>query len=92
MDAYWLLGGLQALWLVALVVVGVRRAVRPRVLLASGLGLLVSLVVSTTASPVLLRHRSTPCHQLMAAARGVQVYADPAGHPFCLCWVPGTNA
>ncbi|MFD7160271.1 VOC family protein [Kribbella sp. NPDC059898] len=23
-----------------------------------------------------------------AAARGVQVYADPAGHPFCLCWVP----
>ncbi|GAA0609071.1 VOC family protein [Kribbella sandramycini] len=23
------------------------------------------------------------------AARGVQVYADPAGHPFCLCWVPG---
>ncbi|MFC6157689.1 VOC family protein [Kribbella jiaozuonensis] len=22
------------------------------------------------------------------AARGVQVYADPAGHPFCLCWVP----
>ena len=23
------------------------------------------------------------------AARGVQTYADPAGHPFCLCWVPG---
>ncbi|TDW97689.1 VOC family protein [Kribbella sp. VKM Ac-2566] len=23
-----------------------------------------------------------------SAARGVQVYADPAGHPFCLCWVP----
>lgn len=22
------------------------------------------------------------------AARGVQVYADPAGHPFCLCWAP----
>jgi catechol 2,3-dioxygenase-like lactoylglutathione lyase family enzyme len=22
------------------------------------------------------------------AARGVQVYADPAGHPFCLCWLP----
>jgi predicted enzyme related to lactoylglutathione lyase len=22
------------------------------------------------------------------APRGVQVYADPAGHPFCLCWVP----
>jgi predicted enzyme related to lactoylglutathione lyase len=22
------------------------------------------------------------------AARGVQVYADPAGHPFCLCWTP----
>lgn len=21
-----------------------------------------------------------------AAARGFQVYADPAGHPFCLCW------
>ncbi|MEJ3751047.1 VOC family protein [Actinomycetes bacterium KLBMP 9797] len=23
-----------------------------------------------------------------AADRGVQVYADPAGHPFCLCWLP----
>ena len=22
------------------------------------------------------------------APRGVHVYADPAGHPFCLCWVP----
>ena len=22
------------------------------------------------------------------AARGFQVYADPAGHPFCLCWGP----
>lgn len=21
-----------------------------------------------------------------AAASGFQVYADPAGHPFCLCW------
>jgi predicted enzyme related to lactoylglutathione lyase len=21
------------------------------------------------------------------AAQGFQVYADPAGHPFCLCWV-----
>jgi catechol 2,3-dioxygenase-like lactoylglutathione lyase family enzyme len=21
-----------------------------------------------------------------AAAEGFQVYADPAGHPFCLCW------
>jgi hypothetical protein len=20
------------------------------------------------------------------AASGFQVYADPAGHPFCLCW------
>jgi hypothetical protein len=20
-----------------------------------------------------------------------QVYADPAGHPFCLCWVPGRD-
>jgi predicted enzyme related to lactoylglutathione lyase len=23
-----------------------------------------------------------------AAASGAQVYADPAGHPFCLCWLP----
>ena len=22
------------------------------------------------------------------SARGFQVYADPAGHPFCLCWGP----
>jgi predicted enzyme related to lactoylglutathione lyase len=21
-----------------------------------------------------------------SAAEGFQVYADPAGHPFCLCW------
>lgn len=26
-----------------------------------------------------------------AAARGAQVYADPAGHPFCVCWVPVPN-
>jgi len=23
-----------------------------------------------------------------SAAHGVQVYADPAGHPFCVCWLP----
>lgn len=23
-----------------------------------------------------------------AADHGVQIYADPAGHPFCLCWLP----
>jgi len=22
------------------------------------------------------------------ANHGVQVYADPAGHPFCICWLP----
>ncbi|GAA4981957.1 VOC family protein [Actinopolymorpha pittospori] len=22
------------------------------------------------------------------ADHGVQIYADPAGHPFCLCWLP----
>jgi len=22
------------------------------------------------------------------SASGFQVYADPAGHPFCLCWMP----
>ena len=25
------------------------------------------------------------------APRGIQVYADPAGHPFCLCWVPAAD-
>ena len=25
------------------------------------------------------------------SAHGYQVYADPAGHPFCLCWVPRTT-
>ena len=25
----------------------------------------------------------------LEAAEGFQVYADPAGHPFCLCWVDG---
>jgi catechol 2,3-dioxygenase-like lactoylglutathione lyase family enzyme len=24
----------------------------------------------------------------LSAPEGFQVYADPAGHPFCLCWVP----
>jgi predicted enzyme related to lactoylglutathione lyase len=34
--------------------------------------------------------------RLLQAARGTdepddfQVYADPAGHPFCLCWIKGT--
>ena len=23
---------------------------------------------------------------------GYQVYADPAGHPFCLCWVPRSKS
>ncbi|MFB6575023.1 VOC family protein [Kocuria palustris] len=27
-----------------------------------------------------------PAEDPAAAARGFQVYADPAGHPFCLCW------
>ncbi|MET9019648.1 VOC family protein [Actinopolymorpha sp. NPDC004070] len=22
------------------------------------------------------------------AHKGVRIYADPAGHPFCLCWLP----
>lgn len=22
------------------------------------------------------------------ADHGVQIYADPAGHPFCICWLP----
>ncbi|MDW5324784.1 VOC family protein [Plantactinospora sp. KLBMP9567] len=26
-----------------------------------------------------------------AAGRGVQVHGDPAGHPFCLCWLPPTT-
>ena len=25
------------------------------------------------------------------AHAGFQVYADPAGHPFCLCWDPATH-
>jgi hypothetical protein len=37
---------------VALVAVGLLRAVRHRVLVTSGLGLLISLVVSTTATPM----------------------------------------
>jgi hypothetical protein len=24
----------------------------------------------------------------LTAPRGTNVYADPAGHPFCLCWLP----
>lgn len=26
------------------------------------------------------------------AEEGFQVYADPAGHPFCLCWNPSSRA
>jgi predicted enzyme related to lactoylglutathione lyase len=31
---------------------------------------------------------ATPLGELkdLTAASGFQVYADPAGHPFCLCW------
>ena len=50
-PASWILGGSQALWLLALVVAGLKRAVRPRVLVTSGLGLLISLVVTTTTTP-----------------------------------------
>jgi hypothetical protein len=50
-GASWMLVGLQALWFVVLVAVGLLRAVRRRVLVTSGLGLLISLVVSTTATP-----------------------------------------
>ncbi|TCO41061.1 hypothetical protein EV646_116153 [Kribbella antiqua] len=51
-GASWVLVGLQALWLVALVAVGLLRAVRHRVLVTSGLGVVISLVVSTTATPM----------------------------------------
>ncbi|TWD79003.1 hypothetical protein FB561_0052 [Kribbella amoyensis] len=50
-GASWMLVGLQALWLVALVAVGLLRVVRRRALVTSGLGLLISFVVSTTATP-----------------------------------------
>ncbi|MGW6279986.1 hypothetical protein [Kribbella sp. NPDC055071] len=45
------LGWVQALWFVVLAVVGLRRAVRFRALVTHGIGLLVSLVVTTTATP-----------------------------------------
>lgn len=49
--ASWILGGFQALWLLALLVLGLRRAVRPRVLVTSGVGLVISLVLTTTTTP-----------------------------------------
>src|SRR3954465_955852 len=66
--ASWVLVGLQALWLVTLVAVGLLHAVRPRLLVTSGLGLLISLVVSTTVSPT---ERALPLGLALGAGAAV---------------------
>jgi hypothetical protein len=47
----WPLIGLNVLWIVALIVAGVRRAVRTRFLLVSVLGWVVSMVIATEGRP-----------------------------------------
>ena len=66
--ASWVLVGLQALWLVTLIAVGLLQAVRRRLLVTSGLGLLISLVVSTTASPT---ERALPLGVALGAGAAV---------------------
>lgn len=87
-PASWMLGGVQALWLVALVVVGLRRAVRPRVLVTSGLGLLTSLVVTTTATPT---EQGVPLGLLLGTGVAIALtLATRRGVTFT--WMPDTRA
>lgn len=41
-------------------------------------------VVMTSSTSSTVRPSGSP--PSARAAEGYQVYADPAGHPFCLCW------
>jgi hypothetical protein len=88
MDAgSWILGGLQALWLMVLVAVGLLRAIRPRVLVTSGLGLLISLVVSTTATPT---EQGVPVGIMLGT--GVAVGLSLATrHGVTFTWMPDTE-
>ena len=88
MDAAsWILGGLQALWLLALVVVGLLRAVRSRVLMTSGLGLLISLVISTTATPA---EQAVPLGVMLGTgvAVGLSLFTR---HGVTFTWMPDTE-
>src|SRR3954453_22321413 len=82
--ASWLLVGLQVLWLATVVAVGLLHAVRRRVLVTSGLGLLISLVVSTTASPI---ERALPLGVALGAGASVGLsFATRRGVTFT--WMP----
>lgn len=83
--ASWILGGLQALWLVALVTVGTLRAVRARVLVTSGLGLLISLVVSTTATPP---EQAVPLGVMLGTGAAVGLWLATR-HEVTFTWAPG---
>lgn len=48
----WIVVGIEAFWFVSLLAVGVLHAVRHRVLVTSGLGWLLSAIISTTGKPL----------------------------------------
>ncbi len=50
------------------------------------LDLHVEDIASAHAEVIALGARLLGAADDISAAEGFQVYADPAGHPFCLCW------
>lgn len=50
------------------------------------LDLYVDDIVTAHDEAVALGARVLRAAPDLGAAEGFQVYADPAGHPFCLCW------
>jgi len=53
------------------------------------LDLYVEDIRSSHEEAVALGARLLKAADDLDAERGFQVYADPAGHPFCLCWSTG---
>jgi predicted enzyme related to lactoylglutathione lyase len=50
------------------------------------LDLYIEDIAAAHAEAVALGARLLQPAEDLAADEGFQVYADPAGHPFCLCW------
>lgn len=50
------------------------------------LDLYVDDITTAHAEAMALGARLLKPAEQLEAAEGFQVYADPAGHPFCLCW------
>ncbi|GAA1139055.1 hypothetical protein GCM10009630_42530 [Kribbella jejuensis] len=82
-----LLGLSQAFWFAALVLLAVRRAVRPRALVTSALGLLISVVISTTATPPAI---AVPLGVTVGTAIAV-ILSLATRHAITFTWSPNTK-